>query len=1095
MQEGNYASSDTSSTGEINRTDLGLTLLPGSQIQRDDDEEWPSGQEKIHQEQELLIEPSNGCEKGLMVDFGECALRGKGNQDVETQEKDQAHALRELEDRVGPGVKETTFVPALGSSDRFSTSRGPCGPEPQTAVMLSTEEARPSTCSVEAISFSSPVSCSVGALASTVSCSVNVRVSDVLLTAAGNFNESKAIEPAQIPVDSVEGKAVGFFDSAKVTATSADDGSDDLHPCKRQKTDKDVPCSLTQDVETCFVTPLDLVENGSGRGWSAEDGGVNLSAAQNPQRSRSHNSANHVARAGDGPDSEPHGHSPRSTSSIASETGLRSLETPESSGVSLSHQQVHPLSCERSYSPVSTPQPLPSHTEPSDANCASVLHGESPAMSYQPFEPFDLTASTPPTVCFPESFTQGGQIDSTSQPERARNEEEVHFESLASATATSSVARQATEEEFIASISDNPLLALPTYLGDWTDTINTADSNMPSLTQNPFADSFNWPTSNSIDDIFAPNNTLDEIFAQAYDQPVDTTLPSQAEPLRSQEAYQSPYDPQSRRLEELLNSQTKEKINSPIIRFRNPFERTTAESITTGVHSTAYNPLQVPHRSGATSNTMPQSRSYSEYTHAAQSDPHLFMPSRPSPYQKAAPAAKSRVTGTSVQISSEADETSSESTSGGSASAGSLPPAERFHLAPELVNTAKKGLHAITSVVIERIHNTDLIPRVVSFIKTFPLSGNAPPLTSGGSSADCMDLLYKNQSLLERNAELKNKCDNMRKATRKWTTKDPGTGLTKGQSTNLELRRLRAQLAEKTDEAERWRTAYIELDASRTASYPRHATFPVQADVPHGYNGGSQHNMHISTAMQTIETHLQHRESAPFSASFPTPPVSQRVSIDLTEGTPQPPRTYSAPQPSLPQYAAPPPEAAALRATMKRKAYSWLPNKSNHMVKKPRPAAPGTKSSMPIELDAAGPAFDAEAELEAELERELLASQQAEERERDRRAAYNRRRTKQRQMEAKDRRAKAAASAAKTGLIEEEQRKLAEEQRRVEEEEQREEVEVERPSDEELFGSDGDGWAEEAVNPPGQVSSGEQGAGVPTTGDAVEESSEESEEE
>jgi hypothetical protein len=61
---------------------------------------------------------------------------------------------------------------------------------------------------------------------------------------------------------------------------------------------------------------------------------------------------------------------------------------------------------------------------------------------------------------------------------------------------------------------------------------------------------------------------------------------------------------------------------------------------------------------------------------------------------------------------------------------------------------------------------------------------------------------------------------------------------------------------------------------------------------------------------------------------------------------------------------------------MKRKTYSWLPSESNHMVKKPKPAARGSQPSTPINIEVASPVIDADAELEAELERELLASQQ-----------------------------------------------------------------------------------------------------------------------
>jgi len=1050
-QEGIYASSDASYVGEVDKTDLGLTLLPGSQIQTECDKEGNVRSDRVHHEWGSLRKLINGSNKGIASKTGRSALNGRTHQDVCLQDETRDPVEIEPEGNSVSKRHETTCVRSSSCLKAAERSGDAPRTEPHKAIVVSKEPARSRSRDwndlIDRVTFAYPE---------------NVRVSETSSPAVRGVDESRVREPVHGLHRSIEGESVVLNDEARFSESDAEDSLDGLRPHKRQKTGKYLPCSLFQDLQDAIVEQLDVGVDLWRRGVSDNDfGGLSTEAGgvlRSRSHSRSHNPVNNVRRVVRGTVSEPHYSSPRPTSTRALETRSRSLSTRGSSSNSSGHTIRRSARPERSDTPLATPP----HT--SRAITTPALSSKNRVMSHQPHEQPNFRAPSASTASLSDTPRMGDSFTRHSQAKSALNEGSSLLETLPSATALPLHDLQERDEFAKHSVPIDPLSALPTHLTNSAEAPLTVSMSTISSAQSPFTERLDKCDNNSIHDNTSLDITADNSISPGDDLQLEAALPYRIGPISSQEAYESPYAPGSRRLQHLLRSQIGQTDN------RDPMEHLTLEPAITATAST---PPISQHHHPATLNPSNAS-SPTPLSHprpGVQSESLLSMPPPPrAPSQSSVSRTGPPNGATSEQDLAESDGSSSESSSEESSA-----PTETIFVPPTLVNAAKKGLHAITSVFVNRVHHPDIVPRVISFIKTFPPYGE-PFAPSNGSSAgpgdacpaDQMDLLYKTHCLSKRNLDLslrntvlKKERDRFKRAAREWATMDPESGFTKGQSMSREVRSLRSQLVNKTVEAERLRKAWFEFEASRSASNQFNYT----------HNTGAFSSGHEKRSFPTAE---------------PTPPTSKRVSIDLTEGTPEPSSTLATAQPVPPRPLSSSPAAADLRSTMKRKAYSWLPDKSNHMVKKPSVASRGSRPSTAIELDVEGPVVDADAELEAELERELLASQHAEEREQQQQQKRQRqqaaREKRQKLIKAsKDRRAKAATTAVRAGWVEEErerlvvpekqqlqqQQKVVDEQRLrnveeraraeglfgVEDDQQRTEAE-DRARDEELFGMD-----------------------------------------
>ena len=1042
-QEGIYASSDASYVGEVNRTDLGLTLLPGSQIQTGCDKQGHPRQDNDHQEREFLRELENGSKKGNVPNSGEGTLCGRVQQDVCSQEKSQIFVEIQPEVHTGPERHETNCVPVpscMVAADRVGER---ARTEPRKASLLSNSPAR--SCALDR---------KIADIVYQYGYPVNVPVSELPSFAVKGINEFGVRHGL---THSVEGDDVALVNDSGLSESDAEDGKDRVRSCKRQKTEEYLPSSLFDDLQDDLVEQLDSGVDLFKCGLSDEDVGAILTVGSRVLRSRSHNPANDVLSVTRGTGSEPEPPS-RLTSTPALETRSRRLSTPGSLGISsgLSLLLARP---ERSYRPLSAPP------QASRATSIPTLHIENRATSRQSHKQPNPRASSLPVANLGQATERADSFNTHSQPRCAVNEGLALPYRPPSTPALQSFDLQESERFPSASVTIGSLSELPPQQNRSGEALHAATLSTISVAQRPFTEhSFN-SKNNSIHLTTRLNNTADGTANQGDGQLLETRLSYRIGPLPRQEAYQSPYAPKSQRLQTLLGSQTEERRTIPNTGYRDPMEHSTPEVAMTDATTTTPSSSQHPRTAALLPSTTSFSGPISQPMPAVQSASDLSTPSLPAPNDKSASTTGSPERASSEQNASESDDTSSDSSSEGSPA-----PTERILVPPALINAAKKGLHAITSVILNRIHHDDIIPRVISFIRTFPTSDEKPNPPIDPCSSDDTDLLYKNhslslrnQSLLERNAILQRERDRFKRAAGEWATKDAESGITKGQLLSREVRSLRKQLAKKVAEVEDLRTARNEYEASRANSHQWNYSSTMRAGGPPSRDNGNGHEPRVDVIWQDTPAVPRGYESYLFPTAEPTPPVSKRVSIDLTEGAPDPSSTLATPQSAPAQPLPSSPAAAALRSTMKRKAYSWLPDKSNHMVKRPKLGARGSHPSTAIELDVEAPAFDPDAELEAELERELLASQHAEEVAQRRRQAAWQRRQKMTPKEkvTKDRRAKAATRAARTGRVEEERQRLVLEEhpqhpqqplsQRVEDEQRQREVE-ERPGDEELFG-------------------------------------------
>lgn len=1059
-QEGIYASLDTSHIDEVDSNDLGLTLLPGSQIQTEGDKQGHARADEVHCGEELLRELNNGSEKGVASRFGRSASCRAIHQDVCSQEKTGDRVEIEAEGNTGSKQDETTCAPCSSSTKTADGAGERARTEPHKASTSSNKPARSRSRYWNDLH-----------VVQTCAYPVNVTVS----SAVKGIDEKRENDPIHRFICGVEGESVVLDGEARSSENDAEGSLDRLRPYKRQKTEEYLPFSLFHDLQDDLVEQLDLGVDIWKCGSSDENVRVLSTEASGTLRSRSHSPANDVVGVVCGTGSEPHYQPPpRLISTLALKTRSRRLDTPRSSGISSGHTIGQSARPERSHTPLSTTP------QASRVIATPALSPQNRATLRQSHEQSNFAAPSASIASLLVTPQTADSISGYSQPESALNEEFRIPERLPSATALPLHNHQEPTIFAEPSVTINSLSSLPTHHSNSAKALHTVSLSTISPAQSPFTESFDKCNNNSIHGTTSLDNTADSTTIRSNDLPLETALPYRVGPLPCQEAYESPYAPKSQRLQHLLGPQTEERIIIPNIGYHIPMEHSTLEPAVTVAAPAPPPGSKHPHSAPPIRSNTPSPRPIAQLRPAVRLKPSLSMPSPPEPNQSVSK------TGSPNGVSSQEDSAESDETSNDSSSEESPAPTERIPIPPRLVNAAKKGVHAITSVIISRIHHADIVPRVISFIETFP-SSSGPPASphdslappSDACPADHKDLLYKNhsiflrnQDLLQRNTVIRKERDRFKRAAREWATLDHESGLTKGQSMSREVRSLRSQLANKTAEAERLRKAWMDFETSRSTSHQWNYTSSMLSGAPPRRASSNGREPRVDVIWPDTGGFSGVYQKRSFPAAEPTPPASNRVSVDLTEGTSEPLSRLatpgSAPLPPLP----PSPAAAELRSTMKRKTYSWLPDKSNHMVQKPSPAARGSRPSTAIDLDVEGPAFDPEAELEAELERELLASQHAEEREqqrkRQRRQAVSQRRQKMtpKQKAAKDRRAKAAATtAARTSGVEEEPERLVvekeQEQRRVRDEQRLREAE-ERARDEELFGVEDDQQRTEA---------------------------------
>jgi len=1090
IKEGIYASSNNLCKGKIIRNDLGLTLFPGSQTQTEDEGDGHPGPEKTQQGRDFLKELSNGSKKGLLPSIGRYTLHGNVNQEVLLRARAPDHARTGLDKSTRPRLGETTHVP---DSEAVAT-----------AVLRSTVCSSTVVPSAVLASATSP-----SKRKSSKSCTVTAVVSEVPLFAACEDNGCKAVELAPSPFQTVEGEDVGFSGGARQGESDAEDNLDVLRPHKRQKIDEYIPSEQFGGFQDTCIDRSSVVVKATKQTWNG-DVAVVSPGQKGVMRSRSHGPTNDVARIRISTSFENLYREPRSTSLPAPEVQPRRLSISNSLRIALDHSMVLSSNTESFHTQYPTGQPASSKIQTSTAFGTPVQPTRSPGMSRRSLQMPRSTASELRTVNLSDTSSPEDYFHSYSPFDSAQRDVAIPEGGFESAIATSSLDNHGAERfsEFW-----NPPVssALPAHQGNLSEAFSTASSNTLRLAQTQFTTSPSWQAHNSTDQTISSSSTSDGATTQKSSRSLNDSLQHRINPLENQDDYQSPYAPQPHRPNDQVSPQIKMTDTTAIhgLHARDRLRTSTTGFATIVSQPSAYSTSQSPNASSMNTSTRLPSRSVSQGMQSGQQSSNSPMP-LPSPHQQAVSKTGARVIANAELSSSGCEETSSEATTEELSSQ-----RKEILLPPELVGPAKRAIDAVCPFLLERMHHADIVPRVLSFIKTFPLPDDAPFTAGDVSPANLMDLHHKNQSLIERNADLTKERDKYRRAAGDWTKVDPATGQTKGQTMSRELRRLRSELSKRTEEVEEFRKAWAEFDAARAASALIIDTSAVYAGAPLSRTSNSLHARRVGATMKSIQVPSRSGSMVPSAAAGPTPPASQRVSIDLTEGTPPPSSTSSAPPPSIPPPPASSPEAAALRTTMKRKTYSWLPSESNHMVKKPKPAARGSQPSTPINIEVASPVIDADAELEAELERELLASQQVDERAKQKAATYERQKAAQKekrdvmklaretakQKQREKAREERAVEERRETEVEKEQRMAAEEQRRKEAED--------TALDEELFGTEEvvEGEEDEEDEEDDDIVDQQGGADVfmgympeqhgaeTTTLRLVEESSEESEEE
>ncbi|KAI9873823.1 MAG: hypothetical protein M1830_010555, partial [Pleopsidium flavum] len=930
-KEGIYASSNKSCKGKIHRNDLGLTLFPGSQTQREGEGECHSGSEETQQGRDFLKELNNGSKKEIVPRIGRYTLRGKVNQEVLLQARAPDHGQRGLDKSTRSRLGEITHIHELESD--------------ATAAFSSTRLSSPAVSSAASASKRK----------SSKSCTVTAVVSGEPLFSAHGDGGCKAIELAPSLFQTVGVKDVGFFGSARKGESDAEDNLDISRPHKRQRMDIYVPSEEIESVSATCIDRLKRVENVTERTWS-RDVAVISSGQNGVMRSRSHGPTNEVVRLDTSLGCENHYREPRATSLPAPEAQARRLSISNFSHTSLDHPMVLSSNSDPSYMQYLTGQPASPDIQSSTAFGTSMLRTRSPIISRRSLQMPRYKASELRTADLSDTSSSEDYSDSRSHLESAQSDETIPEGRFESATATSSHDHHDVERD--SESSDPPVLsALPENQSNLSEAFATASSNTTGLAQTQFTSSHSWQAQSSIDRTISSNDSSDGATTQASSQRLDTSLQHGIKTFPKQDAYQSPYALQPHVQEDQM---TDSAIHDP--NARDHFRTLTTGLSATVSHPSVYSTSQSPGASAMNPSTQLPPRLESGGMQNQQQCSNTQIPAL-SPHQELLYKTGTRVFANSEQSSSAYEEALNEGST-----EERLSPRKEILLPPELIGPAKKAIDAVCPVLLERLHHADIVPRVLSFVKTFSLPDDAPFTADDVSPANLKDLNFKNQSLRERNADLIRERDKYRRAAGDWTTVDPTTGQTKGQTMSRELRHLRSELSKKKEEVEEFRKAWAEFDAARAATALTIDTSAAFTGALRSRTGHSLHTRRVGATMQSIQVASPSGSTVMSPAAGPTPPASQRVSIDLTEGTSPPSSISSAPLPSLGSNPAPSPEAARLHSTMKRKTYSWLPSEANHMAKKSKPAARGSQPSTPIEIDAASPVIDADAELEAELE-------------------------------------------------------------------------------------------------------------------------------
>lgn len=1021
-KEGIYASSNAPCNGKMNSSDLGLTLFPGLQIQREDEDQGHSWQGRIQE---------GRGKGGISLRNDGCRFREVGTE-VASQKTPQSSArigsAKEKISEVG-GPKHVPELAELAtdhSSDELLSS--PSHKE------LTRGESYPFDAPVSELSFQIPrldVGC-------------------------------KAIELPRSPTLADDVEAVGFFLDVGRVQSSAEDNLDVLRPHKRPKIGDYVPLRNVEGLQEACVDRSKAVVEVRKRNLcgSSEVGSSGV------KRSRSHSPTNSVARFKTSASFKDLYPPPRScslpslSSLHAQDSRLQRLNIPLDSSnlvditTALSPRTELNSVHHRQY------QPPDSVAQTSGAMDTYTQSMRSPQISNRFLQ---MTPSAAPEIFmanFPDTTYPGNYVDFWSPLESTEGHITLPTGDFGSAESTFSFDQQGAD--WLPQLSTDPAsFSLSIHQNDLAEDINSINSNTMGSTRSPFTTFNNWQFPNTIDQTTSFSNLSNGVTTHIRNNPpINNSIERQFNTLVPRDSYKSPYAPKPYPTGEQSQPQIQSADlianNGSITEDRGG--ALTASSVSTGPHPFANLLPQSSYTSSTNTTSILCSRLYSQDMQSIRPSSDSPMAHPPSAHQTNAPTPMNRISGTSQQSSSGSSGTRAEVSTEQIRTSG-----KEILLPPELVIPAKRAIDTICPELLKRMHHGDIVPRVLSFIKTFSLPGDAPSATDEVSAADHSDLLQKNQSLLDRLASVGRERDKYRKAAHDWITVDPVTGNTKGQTVTRELRKIRAELSRRTEEVEQLKNAWKEFEAARAAAALTSNTSTIVRNASHGHTSNSQHGPPFVTTYHSIQSTSQGGSLA-FPTAAPTPPGSQRVSIDLTDDNPAQPSTSSALPAANPPHAAPSAGPAALRNTMKRKAYAWLPPGSNHMVKKAKPTPPGSQPSTPIELDLGAPASDAdadaelEAELERELERELLAAQQVEEQEKQRVARNERRKAKQNEKYAAmkveretAKREQAEKEREERGAEERRKREAAARRERVVEEQRRKEAE-QQAWDEDLFG-------------------------------------------
>ncbi len=985
-KEGIYASSESPHKDELNEIGLGLTLLPGSQIQKVGDGQGQAWPDNIDQERDVHKELCNGNDKGTGFKHGGCVLREKEDQNLRRQGKDHIDLQTEAEES---RHREGTDIPKDPPAESTPVSSGAGIIDPRTVSALFTESAFPETQSDSALLREPTLSrCSSEdgpACASSFS-SFKTGGSGVPLQPAKVISPSSRFKRLELGSDSL-------FDEVRARAITilARDDSDAPRLHDTQKIDEDLRRYGDSSLREIVVGRSDE-KVGAKRRLSDGDVGRLVSAVNGTLMSRGHRWADDVVRATHDTGFENPRQPPQPQISHASRTLPRRFSAPSSSSFLLGRKLIGESAREVRSSETLAQVILPASIEISRPAC---LIRSNEANISRSSESSQFPSSTACEVSIP-NFSDTTGFDELSNSLWQFEDCEVELNDLLtkpqSAPDGAFIEYEANEISSGASIPTVLPLEFSTHQINTSEAANTGGFNTATSAQAPFTESYCWPPDVPIDDLCHSESSVAINNTQVDDKLVETIprLQTNQLPIR-EEPYQSPYVPCSGRLEKLMRSsiQTEDCNHQPTPSATDTSETTNPKMTVPNSLSPLSTLSQVPHASTLGSYTLQPSTISSWQSQSVQPPPNLPVSPTSLPDRGVDLSPGSHQPGTSAEAISDSSDTSSDESD-----EEAVPPAQKLRVTAEHMAQSKKGLHAIASELVQRMHHTDIVPRALRFIKSYSLPNE--PLSSATiiPSAEHAKLQRKYDRLREQHAKIKKDHDRYKRAADQWTITDPTTGLTKGRAMSREMKSLRTVLAKKTAEVEGLRRAWGEFEAARFASNRKNDISTKSVTAFHSNSSNSQQS---SVSVQSAAGVFTGRNSAPVQHACPTPPISQRssiqhgcptpptsqrVSVDLTNDPPQLSTISTPPSTLLQQVSSI--DAAALRAHMKRKAYSWLPDNANHMAKRSKPAAAGSQPAMPIEIDDAGSAFDADAELEAEIERELLAEQQAEERERQR---------------------------------------------------------------------------------------------------------------